>query len=400
MADMAISGSIQGQEFSGTDRTGLRVIGLVSGPALATVVAAYPVLLWELPDAWTMTEASTVALSYATFYHALLVRGNMQPGESVLVHSASGCFGQAAIAVALSMGCIVFASVAEDFVEIPSDSDSFAGGDDFSDSDPEYEVNDKAVKTSKQRLEARKAISAVCESSDTESEQDDVPVMTAKAEEQINLHPCAVVRKRHMSWRKVLNVTTIRADALQANNPSAREEKRRVAELVREGISSGAVKPLPVTVFAREQALHAFEAEACEASTNKVVLQIRHEGSHQTKDSSQPFTIEAIPRTYFYMHKAYNIAGEMSSVAIELVDWMVTKGCRKLLLTGGRGIVTGYQRLCLHRWQTAGASVVVSEVDISLPQGTLQVIKDAEAMGPVGGIFNVSLVQFILFSPV
>ncbi|KAH7934594.1 hypothetical protein HPB51_029040 [Rhipicephalus microplus] len=68
----------------------------------------------------------------------------------------------------------------EDFVEIPSDSDSFAGGDDFSDSDPEYEVNDKAVKTSKQRLEARKAISAVCESSDTESEQDDVPVMTAK----------------------------------------------------------------------------------------------------------------------------------------------------------------------------------------------------------------------------
>ncbi|KAL3225327.1 hypothetical protein MRX96_025862 [Rhipicephalus microplus] len=69
---------------------------------------------------------------------------------------------------------------AEDFVEIPSDSDRFAGGDDFSDSDPEYEVNDKAIKTSKQRLEARKAISAVCESSDTESEQDDVPVMTAK----------------------------------------------------------------------------------------------------------------------------------------------------------------------------------------------------------------------------
>ncbi|KAH7938693.1 hypothetical protein HPB51_028788 [Rhipicephalus microplus] len=87
--------------------------------------------------------------------------------------------------------------VTEDFVEIPSDSDSFAGGDDFSDSDPEYEVNDKAVKTSKQRLEARKAISAVCESSDTESEQDDVPVMTAKQASAKEMHEAQVWYVQH-----------------------------------------------------------------------------------------------------------------------------------------------------------------------------------------------------------
>ncbi|KAL3210891.1 hypothetical protein MRX96_008544 [Rhipicephalus microplus] len=351
MADMAISGSIQGQEFSGTDRTGLLVMGLVSGPALATVVAAYPVLLWEVPDARTMTEASAVPLSYATVYHALLLRGNMRPGESVLVHSGSGCFRQAAIAVALSMGCIVFASVGK--------------GVDL--------VFHSLRSATRDHMVHCLAANGRYLFHDTSDNSPSLPPQVLS------------------SKRKVLNGTTIRADALHANDPSAREEKRRVAELVREGISSGAVKPLPVTVFAREQALHAFTPEACEASTNKVVLQIRHEGSHQTKDSSQPFRIEAIPSTYFYMHKAYIIAGEMISVAIEVVDWMMTRGCRKLLLTGGRGMVTGYQRLCLHRWQTAGVAVVLSEVDISLPQGALQVIKDAEAMGPVGGIFNVSL---------
>jgi len=37
----------------------------------------------------------------------------MKKGESVLIHSGSGGVGQAAIAIALSMGCRVFATVGE-----------------------------------------------------------------------------------------------------------------------------------------------------------------------------------------------------------------------------------------------------------------------------------------------
>lgn len=48
---------------------------------------------------------------YATAYYALVVRGGMKKGESVLIHSGSGGVGQAAIAIALSMGCRVFTTV-------------------------------------------------------------------------------------------------------------------------------------------------------------------------------------------------------------------------------------------------------------------------------------------------
>ncbi|KAH8038083.1 hypothetical protein HPB51_021640 [Rhipicephalus microplus] len=390
VADMAISGSMLGQEFSGTDQTGLRVMGLVTGQALATVVAADPVLLWEVPDTWTMTEASTVPLSYATVYHALLVRGNMRPGESVLVHSGSGCLGQAAIAVALSMGCIVFASVG-------SAREKQFLKDRFPQLEDGNIVNYNGLCLEEYILDPTKGKGVDLVFHSLQSANRDVIIHCLAPNGRYLFHDAvdssfpSLPPQGLSSKRKVLNVTVIRTDALHANDPSAAEEKWRVAELVREGISSGAVKPLPVTVFAREQASHAFTPEACEASTNKVVLQIQLEGSHQTEDGSSPFTIEAIARTYFYTHKAYVVVGEASSVALELVDWMVTRGCRKVLLTGGRGMVTGYQRLCLHRWQTAGASVVVSEVDVSTPQGALQVIKDAEAMGPVGGIFNVSL---------
>lgn len=48
---------------------------------------------------------------YSTAYYALIVRGHMQPGETVLIHSGSGGVGQAAIAIALSLGCRVFTTV-------------------------------------------------------------------------------------------------------------------------------------------------------------------------------------------------------------------------------------------------------------------------------------------------
>lgn len=61
----------------------------------------------------TLEEAASVPVVYATAYYALVVRGGMKKGESVLIHSGSGGVGQAAIAIALSMGCRVFATVGE-----------------------------------------------------------------------------------------------------------------------------------------------------------------------------------------------------------------------------------------------------------------------------------------------
>jgi len=61
----------------------------------------------------TLEEAASVPVVYATAYYALVIRGGMKKGESVLIHSGSGGVGQAAIAIALSMGCQVFATVGE-----------------------------------------------------------------------------------------------------------------------------------------------------------------------------------------------------------------------------------------------------------------------------------------------
>lgn len=109
---MALEDSILGLEFAGRDEDGNRIMGMVPSKGLATsVVIESRDFVWSIPAEWTMEEASTVPVVYATAYYALLIRGKLKHGEKVLIHSGSGGVGQAAISICLSMGCQVFTTV-------------------------------------------------------------------------------------------------------------------------------------------------------------------------------------------------------------------------------------------------------------------------------------------------
>lgn len=108
---MSTKDGILGFEFSGRTSDGRRVMGIVSNKGLATSVVANPLLLWDVPDEWSLEEAATIPVVYATAYYALILRGKLEEGERILIHSGSGGVGQAAITIALSMGCDVYTTV-------------------------------------------------------------------------------------------------------------------------------------------------------------------------------------------------------------------------------------------------------------------------------------------------
>ena len=78
---------------------------------LATKVAIGSQNSWPVPEQWSLEEAATVPVVYTTAYYALVVRGHIRSGQSILIHSGSGGVGQAAISIALSYGCKVFTTV-------------------------------------------------------------------------------------------------------------------------------------------------------------------------------------------------------------------------------------------------------------------------------------------------
>jgi fatty acid synthase, animal type len=86
-------------------------MAMVQAKSLATTCIATKNMMWEVPDKWTMEQASTIPCVYSTVYYALVMRGQMQKGDTVLIHAGSGGVGQAAISVALQAGCTVFTTV-------------------------------------------------------------------------------------------------------------------------------------------------------------------------------------------------------------------------------------------------------------------------------------------------
>lgn len=90
----------EGSGFSPGDRVAaLCLLGGFAELAVAPVTETF-----QLPDAVSYEQGASIIFNYGTAYFALVERGKLQPGESVLVQGAAGGIGTAAIQVAKAFG--------------------------------------------------------------------------------------------------------------------------------------------------------------------------------------------------------------------------------------------------------------------------------------------------------
>ena len=83
---------------------GARVAALTMLGGLAERAVADPSVTFELPDEVGFEQGASFLFNYCTAYFALVERGRLATGESVLVHGAAGGVGTAAIQVAKAFG--------------------------------------------------------------------------------------------------------------------------------------------------------------------------------------------------------------------------------------------------------------------------------------------------------
>ncbi len=88
----------------------VRIFGVARDGCYADYVAAPAHALLRKPAKLSFEEAASVPLTTTTVYRMAITRGNLQPGESVLVVGATGGIGVAAIQLARALGARVFAT--------------------------------------------------------------------------------------------------------------------------------------------------------------------------------------------------------------------------------------------------------------------------------------------------
>lgn len=90
------------------------ILGLFSNGGFAEYVVAPVASLVPVPDEVSAEAAAAVTLSTLTAWHMLVTRGNVQPGEEVLVMAAGSGIGSAALQIARLCGARVIATAGSD----------------------------------------------------------------------------------------------------------------------------------------------------------------------------------------------------------------------------------------------------------------------------------------------
>ncbi|XP_054448917.1 fatty acid synthase [Pteronotus mesoamericanus] len=375
-----------GMEFSGRDASGKRVMGLVPAEGLATSVLLPEDFLWDVPSSWTLEEAASVPVVYTTAYYSLVVRGRIQRGETVLIHSGSGGVGQAAIAIALSLGCRVFTTVGSAQkraylqVRFPQlDDTSFASS------------RDTSFEQHVLRHTAGKGVDLVLNSLAEEKLQASVRCL-AQHGRFLEIGKYDLFNNHPLGLAIFLKNVTFHGILLDALFDEASSSWREVADLLQAGIRDGVVQPLKCTVFPKSQVEDAFRYMAQGRHIGKVVVQVREEEQGAVLQGPRPTPMVAVSKTFYPGHKSYIITGGLGGFGLELAHWLVRRGVQKLVLSSRSGVRTGYQAKQLREWWRQGVQVLVSTSDASTLDGARGLIAEAARLGPVGGVFNLAMV--------
>ncbi|WP_326718859.1 SDR family NAD(P)-dependent oxidoreductase [Streptomyces sp. NBC_00243] len=294
---------------------GDEVIAFAEG-ALASEVVTLACLTAPKPARLNSAQAATLPASYLTAYHALHDLARIDRGDKILIHSATGGTGLAALNVARWKGARVYATAGSDAkrqllakfgVGHVSDSRSLDFADTFRPAPGEagFDVilNTLAGEAIPANLSLMAPYGHYLELSKRDI-LDDNP---------LHLGPFA----RNLSFHAVDVVHMIQ---------NAPERAGRILRAAAALVDRGDLQPLPHTEFPASEAADAFRLMAQSRHTGKIVLSF-----------STAATTPAAARTpavAIHGDGTYLVTGGAGGIGGRLALWLADQGARHLLLTG------------------------------------------------------------------
>ncbi|KAG5873391.1 hypothetical protein JTB14_027737 [Gonioctena quinquepunctata] len=384
--DMTATGSRTrdiGWEYSGVTASDRRVMGMMEGGALSLQVSNGNGYEWEVPEKWSLSDAVTIPTVYAMNYYAMIVKGQMRKGESILINSGTMELTVAAVSIALSMEATIFITV-DTSNERKLLNDMFPGleNENIDISGQGYFETTIMMKTEGRGVDL-------------------VLIATAGDFLQASMR-CVSENGRFLGLSEsdyynssidsgmVLRPCTFHAASFDDLFDQGKTElKLEIYRLISQGLATGVVKPLPTKIFGEmdiENALRLLSSKKC---SEKILIQLREETSDILRFPSK--SILASPRVIFNPNKSYIIIGGLGGIGLELTNWMIERGATKIILNSRRGLSTGYQAYCMKRWsKMRNGTVQVNMNDSSDPRKAENLILDAMKLGPVGGVFHLA----------
>jgi acyl transferase domain-containing protein/aryl carrier-like protein len=347
----------------------------VAGFAFGSHVVTSAELVAIKPARLSFEEAATLPIAFLTASYALEFLGRLESGERVLIHSASGGVGLAAIQLCGRAGALVFATAGTPEkreylramgIDCVMDSRSL----DFAETVLER-TGGHGVDLILNSLPGEAIVRGIASLADY-GRFLEIGKRDIYQNARLGLQP----------FHKNLSFFAIDLDRV------IRERPRLLGTMLREivqGVNDGELEPLPHRSWPIAAGTDAFRFMQHGKHIGKVVLNCRDEAVLTVPDEDDPVNFRA--------HASYLITGGLAGFGLAVARWMAERGAGTLVLLGRRGADTPGAREAVAELEGLGCRVVVHAADVSQDADLATVLDAIDAeLPPLRGVMHAAMV--------
>jgi acyl transferase domain-containing protein/acyl carrier protein len=331
--------------------------------ALSTRVVTIADAVAPIPPDIGFAAAATLPVTFVTAIYALGHLAQLAPGEHVLIHSAAGGVGLAAIQYAKHRGAIVIATAGS---EVKRAFLRLAGADYVLDS------RDLAFADAVREITQGQGVDVVLNSLSGEAMERSLEVVKPFGRFlELGKRDFYLNRRLHLRpLRQNVSYFGIDVDQLPLRRPAlARSLLAEVSRL----LGDGAIRPLAYRVFRFSEIDDAFRLMQSSGHIGKLVL---------VPDADLGVSLRE-PRAFAARPDGtYLITGGLDGFGLEAARWLVAHGAGSIALLGRRGLETPGCRAGVAELEAAGAEVGVYRGDVADPEALSLVLDQIRAAQP------------------
>lgn len=350
------------------------VVGMSAAGGFRTYTITHPHTLTHMPKKLGFAE-SVVFTNFVTAYFCLHDVARVQRGDRVLIHSASGGVGLAAIQIARWLGAEVIATAGT------SEKRAFLqheiGITNVSDSRSLRFVEDV------RRWTDGRGVDVVLNTLAGEALQQGLKLL-APFGRFIEIGKKDITENARLNlaaFDQNLVFASVDIDLMAQNQP---QKLLHLLNTVRDLFDAGTFKPLPLTTFPASQASEAFRLMAKSQHIGKIVVTLNEDTMPIYPDPQ---------RLLVQPDRAYLVTGGFGGFGLETARWLVGQGARHLALVSRSGPKDERAQTALKDFAAAGVRVLNLQADVAQPADVRQMLaKIRQHLPPLAGIVHSAMV--------
>jgi polyketide synthase 12/epothilone polyketide synthase D len=323
------------------------------------------------PATLAAAQAAALPLVFMTAWYGLVHLGRLQAGERVLIHSATGGTGQAAVQIARHLGAEIFATAGTPEKRAWLHAQGIA-----------HVMDSRSLDFAEQIMAATggEGVDVVLNSLSGAAIEASLSTLGPDGRfielGKTDIYADRPLRGAH--FKKSLSYSAVDLAGLSERRPG------RLAALLTEVmglLSQGVLQPLPVETFPVSRAADAFRKMAQAQHLGKLVLTL--EGPEIR------IRVPAESRAPVRADGSYLVTGGLGGLGLSVAGWLAEHGAGHLVLVGRSGAVSAEQQAAVAALEAHGARVTVAKADVADRAQVERILHEVAASGmPLRGVVH------------